>query len=255
MADAPSDGTSSDYTLTAPDGVAIAATMAGPTGGLGDGAAPPVVATTGWANDRSVWAPMAADLAADHRVATWDLRGHGKSDVPPPGHYTRHHALGDLSAVCDHARGGAPAGPVVLMGHSFGGFLSLAQAIQRPEDVSALVLVAAGPGFRKAEAREQWNESVRAAATKMDQSPGVEEISMHHDSFVLDHLSEIRCPVLVLLGERDKRFAASASLFARDLDVWASVVVPGQGHMVHLKAAEACAGEVRRFLADVFPVT
>jgi pimeloyl-ACP methyl ester carboxylesterase len=141
------------------------------------------------------------------------------------------------------------------MGHSFGGFLSLAQAIQRPEDVSALVLVAAGPGFRKAEAREQWNESVRAAAAKMDQSPGVEEISMHHDSFVLDHLSEIRCPVLVLLGERDKRFAASASLFARDLDVWASVVVPGQGHMVHLKAAEACAGEVRRFLADVFPVT
>lgn len=251
MSDTPTDGAPFDGTLTAPDGVTLAVTTAGPTGGP----TPPVVATTGWANDRSVWAPMVADLAADHHVTTWDLRGHGASDAPPPGHYTRDHALGDLSAVCDHARDGAPTGPVVLMGHSFGGFLSLAQAIARPDDVAALVLVAAGPGFRKAEAREQWNESVRAAAAKMDQPPGVEEISMHHDSFVLDHLTEIGCPVLVLLGERDKRFAASASLFERDLDVRASVVVPDQGHMVHLKAAEACAGEVRRFLAGVFPGT
>jgi pimeloyl-ACP methyl ester carboxylesterase len=42
-------------------------------------------------------------------------------------------------------------------------------------------------------------------------------------------------------------------LFERDLDVRASVVVPDQGHMVHLKAADACAAEVRRFLAGVFP--
>ena len=151
------------------------------------------------------------------------------------------------------ARDGAASGPVVLMGHSFGGFLSLAQAIHRPDDVAALVLVAAGPGFRKSEARDQWNESVRASAAKMDQPPGVEEISMHHDSFVIDHLADVRCPVLVLLGERDKRFAASASLFERELDVGASVVVPDQGHMVHLKAAGACAAEVRRFLTSVFP--
>ena len=251
MTDAPADPMPVDGTLAAPDGVAIATTTAGPTGGT----VPPVVATTGWANDRSVWGPMVDDLAVDHRVATWDLRGHGTSEAPPPGNYTRDHALGDLATVCDHARGGDSAGPVVLMGHSFGGFLSLAHAIRRPDDVAALVLVAAGPGFRKPEAREQWNESVRAAATKMDQPPGVEEISMHHDSFVLDHLAEIRCPVLVLLGERDKRFAASASLFERDLDVRASVVVPDQGHMVHLKAAAACAAEVRGFLTAAFPGT
>ena len=227
----------------------LATTLVGPT----DGTVPPIVATTGWANDRSVWMPMAEDLTVSHRLATWDLRGHGASGTPLPGNYTRDHALGDLTTVCDHARDGATSGPVVLMGHSFGGFLSLAQAIHRPDDVAALVLVAAGPGFRKAEARNQWNESVRASAAKMDQPPGVEEISMHHDSFVIDHLADIRCPVLVLLGERDKRFAASASLFERELDVRASVVVPDQGHMVHLKAAGTCAAEVRRFLTGVFP--
>jgi len=191
------------------------------------------------------------DLATDHLVATWDLRGHGDSDTPPPGHYTRDHALSDLSAVCNHVRG-ATAGPLVLMGHSLGGFLSLVHALLHPVDVVALVLVATGPGFRKPAAREQWNDSVRAAAAKMDQAPGVEEVSMHHDSFVIDRLTEIHCPTLVLLGEHDKRFAASASLFERDLDVRASLVIPNQGHMVHKKAPAECAEAVRGFLADVF---
>jgi pimeloyl-ACP methyl ester carboxylesterase len=74
---------------------------------------------------------------------------------------------------------------------------------------------------------------------------------MHHDSYVIDHLAEIQVPVLVLLGERDKRFAASASLFERDLDVRESVVVLNQGHMVHVKAPTECAAAVRRFIAGL----
>lgn len=74
---------------------------------------------------------------------------------------------------------------------------------------------------------------------------------MHFDSHVIDHLDEVRVPVLVLLGERDKRFAASASLFERDLDVRASVVVPDQGHMVHVKAPVECAAAIRHFFAGL----
>jgi len=189
---------------------------------------------------------MVDDLASNHAVTTWDLRGHGDSEAPAPEEYTRAHALGDLAAVLDHA--GRPA---VLMGHSLGGFLSLAHAVDYPDEVAGLVLVATGPGFRKAEAREQWNASVRASMEKLDLPVGADGLSMHHDAHVIDHLTDIEVPVLVLLGEHDVRFAASASLFERDLNVRETVVVPDTGHMVHVKAPTECAAAVRRFLAGL----
>ena len=228
--------------LVGAGGTALASETRGPDGPTGH----PVVATTGWANDRRVWSPMVDDLAANHAVTTWDLRGHGDSETPAPGEYTRAHALGDLTAVLDHA--GRPA---VLMGHSLGGYLSLAHAVDHPDDVAGLVLVATGPGFRKAEARDQWNASVRASMEKLDLPVGTDELSMHTDAHVIDHLADIEVPVLVLLGEHDARFAASASLFERDLNVRETVVVPDTGHMVHVKAPTECAAAVRRFLAGL----
>ena len=228
--------------LVGAGGTALASETRGPDGPTGH----PVVATTGWANDRRVWSPMVDDLAATHSVTTWDLRGHGDSEAPAPGEYTRAHALGDLTAVLDHA--GRPA---VLMGHSLGGYLSLAHAVDHPDDVAGLVLVATGPGFRKAEARDQWNASVRASMEKLDLPVGTDELSMHTDAHVIDHLADIEVPVLVLLGEHDARFAASASLFERDLNVRETVVVPDMGHMVHVKAPTECAAAVRRFLAGL----
>ena len=228
--------------LVGAGGTALASETRGPDGPTGH----PVVATTGWANDRRVWSPMVDDLAATHSVTTWDLRGHGDSEAPAPGEYTRAHALGDLTAVLDHA--GRPA---VLMGHSLGGYLSLAHAVDHPDDVAGLVLVATGPGFRKAEARDQWNASVRASMEKLDLPAGADELSMHTDAHVIDHLADIEVPVLVLLGEHDARFAASASLFERDLNVRETVVVPDTGHMVHVKAPTECAAAVRRFLAGL----
>ncbi|MEE1565090.1 MAG: alpha/beta hydrolase [Acidimicrobiales bacterium] len=228
---------------TSTDGTEIAVEHRGPKTG---NHAMRLVCTTGWANERSVWNAIADDLSADHAVSTWDLRGHGGSGTPPPGSYSREHALDDLSTVLDEA--GRPA---VLVGHSLGGYLSLAHTLSHPDDVAALVLIATGPGFRKPEAREEWNASVMAAAEKLDLAPGVAELSLHVDAQVIDNLAEITCPVLVLLGERDRRFAASANLFERDLDVRATVVVPDQGHMVHVKAAAECVAAIREFTAGL----
>ena len=138
-------------------------TIVGETKGTG----PHVVCITGWANNRDVWSGLSENLCKDHQVTTWDLRGHGESGAPPPGNYEREEALKDISAVLDEV-----GRPCVLVGHSLGGYLSLAYALERPDEVSALVLVASGPGFRKVEAREEWNESVRQAAMKLDLAEG-----------------------------------------------------------------------------------
>jgi pimeloyl-ACP methyl ester carboxylesterase len=209
----------------------------------GDGT--PVVFTAGWRNTGEVWSSTVFALDGAVRSLTWDLRGHGRSGVAPPGEYGRAYALADLDRMIDVA--GAPA---VLVGHSLGGYLSLAETILSPARVAGLVLVAAGPGFRSRDSLEQWNESVRAMAADADDVPdGMEEISMHVDSLVIDRLGEIGVPAIVIVGERDKRFLASADVFAKYLDVRERIVVPDAGHMVHAKHGKVVADAVRSMAA------
>lgn len=207
---------------------------------------PSVVFTHGWIDDSQVWNGVIDELQGDAHCVRWDLRAHGSSEAPPPGNYTRENSLADLSSVVERTDG-----PVVLAGHSLGGYLSLAWTLQHPDLVAGLVLIAAGPGFRKDEAREQWNEAVDASAAKFDVPPGSEEISKHVDSWVLDELGSITAPTLVIVGEHDKRFAASASVFSKYLDVRSSVVVPDAGHSVHRKHGVPVAAAMRSFLAEL----
>ena len=67
--------------------------------------------------------------------------------------------------------------PAILVGHSLGGYLSLAQAILEPGSVSGLVLVAAGPGFRSDKSRDQWNASIDPIAAEAQIPEGQEEIT------------------------------------------------------------------------------
>ena len=206
----------------------------------------PVIYTHGWADDRSAWNGVIESLGKDVRNIAWSIRRHGKADAPPSGNYTRAHTLGDLERIVDMADE-----EVVLVGHSLGGYLSLAFCLQHPDRVKALVLIAAGPGFRKEETRNQWNDSVRASAKKMDIPEGSEEAALHVDSWVIDSLGEITSPVLVIVGEKDKRFAASMAVFEKYLDVRSSVIVPETGHSVHRKNPQAVAQAIQDFLSNI----
>ncbi len=210
------------------------------------GAGPAVVYTHGWIDTSTAWDGVVAAMDDSATNTIWDLRGHGDSEIVPAGQYTRDHALADLARVVDEA-----GAPVVLAGHSLGGYLSLAYALLHPENVRGLVLVAAGPGFRKDEAREQWNDSVDISAEKFAVPEGSEVISKHTDSWVIDHLEDIKAPTLVIVGEHDKRFAASAAVFEKYLDVKASVVIPDAGHGVHKKHGTPVAAAIKDFLAGL----
>lgn len=205
-----------------------------------ESALPPIVFTHGWVDDSTVWDGVRQELS-DRTTAAWDLRGHGRSAAPPPGEYGRDLVLADLEHVLSQFEA-----PVILAGHSLGGYLSLAYTLLHPEQVAGLALIAAGPGFRNAEARQQWNQAVDASTKKLDVPAGSEEVSKHTDSWVMDDLQTITAPTVVVVGENDKRFQPAMKVFEAKLNVVHSAVIAGAGHAVHRKYPGPVAAAIRR---------
>lgn len=101
---------------------------------LGQG--PPVVLLHSGGMSGAQWQRLAADLGARHRVLVPDFFGCGDSTPWPrarPFHWSED--LGALHTLLD--RLGTPA---QVVGHSYGGFLALKLARERPADVRALAL-------------------------------------------------------------------------------------------------------------------
>ena len=104
----------------------------------------PVLAIHGITSSSRTW-PFLAD-AVDHPVFAPDLRGRGRSNhLPGPVGIAQH--AEDCAAVVA-ATGGAP---VVVVGHSMGGFVGTVLAARRPDLVRSLVLVDGGLPFPAAD--------------------------------------------------------------------------------------------------------
>jgi pimeloyl-ACP methyl ester carboxylesterase len=98
--------------ITSDDGLRLAVYHQGPAG------APPIVLVHGYPDNSSIWDGVAADLAADHRVIRYDVRGTGGSQAPAGRSGYRLEALAaDLAAV---ARATSPDRPVHLLAHDWG---------------------------------------------------------------------------------------------------------------------------------------
>lgn len=106
--------------------------------------------------DSGMWDPQWRSLAGRHRLIRHDMRGFGRSPVPP-GAYS--HAR-DLVAVMD----AAGLSDAVVVGTSMGGRVALEVAVAHPERVSALVLVGSGlPGH-------EWSEAVQRYGAAEDEA-------------------------------------------------------------------------------------
>ncbi|TMR08996.1 alpha/beta hydrolase [Nonomuraea turkmeniaca] len=104
-------------------------------------AGPPLLLVHGWGGDHRAW--DALDFG-ERRVIAVDLRGHGESPVPATG-YTPADLAGDLLPLIEE--------PVVAVGHSMGGQVVTALAVEHPSAVRALVVVAPAYGADEAEER------------------------------------------------------------------------------------------------------
>jgi pimeloyl-ACP methyl ester carboxylesterase len=98
-----------------PDGSVLQVEFYGPEDGQ------PIIMTHGWGPNSNVWYYAKQQLSNRFRVIVWDLPGLGKSIKPKNNDYSLEKYARDLEAVV------AIAGdkPVILLGHSIGGMITL----------------------------------------------------------------------------------------------------------------------------------
>ena len=119
---------------------------------LGEGR-PAVVFEHGGAFDKEYWGPVATEVAALTRVAYYDRAGIGESE-PGPLPRSGERLNEELRALL---RGVGVTGPVILVGHAYGGVLARLVAVRFPDEVAGLVLVDA--------AHENHNRAFRERLT------------------------------------------------------------------------------------------
>lgn len=123
----------------------------------GDG--PPVlVLHGGLGSDHQVFRPWLEPLADEFRLLLVDLQGNGRSDDPEDW------STVDLSTwvrQLDGLRKALGYERWTVVGHSFGGIVAQAYALERQDDLDALVICASGPSVSAFE--ERWAIAARHA--------------------------------------------------------------------------------------------
>jgi acylglycerol lipase len=100
-----------------------------------------VVVAHGYAEHSGRYAHVARALN-DSGLAVWalDHRGHGLSEGERANVESVWTAVSDLNLFVDVVRAESPGGPLFLLGHSMGGFIAAAYAIEHQERLTALAL-------------------------------------------------------------------------------------------------------------------
>lgn len=141
----------------------------------------------GWQGDRTVWRDVIAELGESVRAAAVDLPGSGDSADAPGPHTVERFARHVREAVAE--QGLAPA---VVVGHSMGAKVAVQLAIDAPDAVRGLVLVAPVP-VTTAGFSERGEAYLRATAGDQEK---VREwlrktISENHAPETLERLCEV----------------------------------------------------------------
>jgi pimeloyl-ACP methyl ester carboxylesterase len=247
-----------------------------------NGPGPVVVLLHGFPFDRSLWSAQVAEVGTTYRLITPDLRGHGES-AAPDGTYSIDSMADDVVETLDALQ---LVEPVVLGGHSMGGYVALSLALRYPSRVRALVLIDTRAGAdsydgalsRKALARqvEETGDTSAVVAGMLPKlfSPMTRErrpdlIPALHDRMLKTHpraivgalrgmaerpdrtedLGKLNVPTLVIVGEDDAITPPSeARALAEALPNATLEVIPNAGHVAPVEGAEGTNRAIMTFL-------
>jgi pimeloyl-ACP methyl ester carboxylesterase len=222
----------------------------------------------GFPLNSNLWEPQMEDLRDVARVVAPDLRGHGLSaagDEPYSVQLMAEDCMQLLEAV-------GAQDPVVVCGHSMGGYIALEFYRQYPDWVGGLILVSTRAAPDSDEAKQKRDEMAQRAKDKgvpvvaHDMLPSMLAPNNHeHDPELLDFvrdmmestslkgmvgalqamkerpdsrptLPDIDVPVLIIHGEDDQLIAVDDAEAMRDaLPTAELVLIPGAGHLPNLE--------------------
>lgn len=230
--------------------------------------------------DLTYWGDQIEALRARYDVIAFDLPGHGRSPGRPED-VTFDGFASAVAALIEQQT----AAPVHVVGISVGGMIAQTLALARPALVRSLTLIATAATFseegrtvigRRAETiqtggmaavvapfLERWftpetlaqrpDITDRITKTLLAGDPAIQAAmwTMVAGLDVLDRLSEIGCPTLVLVGDRDLSLppAFSAAIAERIADA-RMFVLPDASHMIFLEQPDLINRHLLEFLQD-----
>jgi 3-oxoadipate enol-lactonase len=260
---------------TSANGISMNYLLDGPVG------TPVVTFSHALAASSAMWSAQAAVFAARYRVLRYDVRGHGESETTR-GPYTLEQLAEDVHALL----GALDIERTHFVGLSLGGMIGQHLALSHPEVLSSLVLCDTGARMPP-EARFLWDERIEEAAEHgMEPSaasaPGrwfTSPFLGQHPEVVhrvqamiaatdprgfincaraiqgmdlLDRLSEIRVPTLIIVGEADPGSPVAAAQAMRDHIPGAKLVVlRSASHLSNLEQPEAFDRALSDFLTEI----
>ena len=236
------------------------------------GEGPVVLLSHGFSATSAMWKGQIEALSQNHKLIIWDMRGHGKSDSPnDPSLYSEKATVEDMAGLLD----AVSAEKAVIGGLSLGGYMSLAFNLAFPDRVRALMLFDTGPGFKKDDAREAWNQTAATWAKSFEEkglgalkSGSTEMVPTNHksaqglalaargilaqkDARIILSLPDITVPTLVLAGEKDRPFLAATDYMDYKIPNTTKVMIPNAGHSANIDQPQAFNEAVVRFISDL----
>jgi pimeloyl-ACP methyl ester carboxylesterase len=212
-----------------------------------------------------------------HVVVALDLPGHGRSGAvqPPNGDIPKD--IGAYAQVIERFANGLRLPRFVLAGHSMGGAVAQEFALQYPDLLAGLVLVATGaklpvPLELLDVIQGNWENAARVltcwsqgASTGPDTSRIYLQRLRESDPQVLHRdyaactawdrtgdVGQIRVPTLIVCGDADRMTPLQDSLLLEQkIRTSQLVIVPGAGHMVMLEQPALVARVVQHFLTGL----
>jgi len=211
----------------------------------------------GFGGQAMQWEYQLIKFALKNRVIALDMRGHGLSDKPSSGYDMPRIQL-DLETALDLLK---VSTPIVLVGHSFGGAIVTDFALNHPERVERLVLIATAGEFKLNSLFKlglnlpTWSLRLIEPFTRkwLSGPPHALKLFYHNNLsrwVGWEKFWKLNVPTLVIRGHRDTVFekplfekVAGSIVGADEEDIGVS------GHMVMLERREAVNRAIARFLA------
>ncbi len=210
----------------------------------------------GFGGKAEQWGYQLQKFALDNRVIALDLRGHGLSDKPISGYDMPRIQL-DLEAALTQLKVSVP---FVLIGHSFGGAIITDYALNHPEHIEKLIIIATAGEFKL---KPLFKFVLNLPGSVLRVMGIFTRKWLHAPPHVLrqfylnnlskwvgwDKFAKLQVPTMIIRGHRDLVFdrplfekVAGSIAGGEDVDIGAS------GHMVMLERREAVDRAIARFL-------